>query len=118
LLKLMGGTQAASDPEVDRQLRQDPRFIASYSSFPLPGAVECFDVDTLNRVGGIGAPTLVLWGEDDQLDPPETGRMLYHALTCEKELHIIPGNGHVGHCDRNRQQVFELTAGWALHYLA
>jgi len=50
LLKLMGGTQAASDPEVDRRLKQDPRFIESYSSFPLPGAVDCFDVDTFCRL--------------------------------------------------------------------
>jgi pimeloyl-ACP methyl ester carboxylesterase len=75
-------------------------------------------VNTIERVSRITIPTLVLWGEDDQLDPPETARLLYDALICKKQLHIIPGNGHVGHLDRNRGQVFTLTANWALENLA
>jgi pimeloyl-ACP methyl ester carboxylesterase len=113
-LKMFAGTQAASDPDINRQVRADPRLIEAFSSFPLPGAAECFFVDTLKRVHRIGVPTLVLWGEDDQLDPPESARRLYAALTCKKQLHIIPGNGHLGHLDRNREQVFRLTAEWAL----
>ena len=61
--------------------------------------------------------TLVLWGEDDKLDPPETARLLYEALSCKKQLHIIAGNGHVGHLDRNKDQVFALTADWVLRTL-
>lgn len=113
-LKMFAGTQAASDPDINRQVRADPRILEAFSSFPLPGAAECFFVDTLERVDRIAIPTLVLWGEDDQLDPPESARRLYAALTCKKQLHIIPGNGHLGHLDRNREQVFQLTAEWAL----
>jgi pimeloyl-ACP methyl ester carboxylesterase len=108
----------ASDPEVQTRLLSDPRSIEAFLHFPFPSSREAFFIDTIKNVGSIKAPTMILWGEDDKLDPPETGRLLLAALTCEKQLHIIPGNGHVGHLDRNRQKVFELTAEWALKNLA
>jgi len=43
--------------------------------------------------------------------------MLFGALSCEKQLNIIAGNGHVGHMDRNKEKVFALTAEWALKIL-
>jgi len=108
----------ASDPEVQTQLLADPRAIEAFMQFPFPSSQEAFFVDTIKRVGSIKAPTMILWGEDDKLDPPETGRLLFAALTCEKQLHIIPGNGHVGHLDRNKKKVFELTVEWVLKTLA
>lgn len=118
MLKLMGDVQLASDPEVQRQLWADPRNLEPYLAYPFPGAADSFFVNTLQRVSRIRIPTLVLWGEDDRLDPPETARMLFHALGGKKALHIIPGNGHVGHLDRNKDKVFELTTDWALENLA
>ena len=118
LAKLSGGFHLASDPELDRRLQTDPRALAAFMSFPFPGAAQAFFVNTIKRVSKIAIPTLVLWGEDDKLDPPETGRLLFAALTCKKQLHIIPGNGHVGHLDRHRAKVFSLTADWALENLA
>lgn len=109
--------KVASDPEINRQLYCDPRTTAAFLSFPFPGGAQAFFVDTLKRVSDIKAPTLVLWGEDDTIDPPETARLLYAALSCQKQLHIIPGNGHLGHLDRNRAQVFALTANWLLETL-
>lgn len=117
IIRMWQNTHVASDPEIDQQLHADPRFIKAFSSFPLPGAAECFFVDTIKRVNRITVPTLVIWGEDDQLDPPESARLLYKALTCKKQLHIIPGNGHMGHLDRNKNKVFTLTADWALRNL-
>jgi uncharacterized protein len=108
----------ASDPEIQTRLLSDPRSIEAFLDFPFPSSQEAFFIDTIERVGSIKAPTMILWGEDDKLDPPETGRLLHAALTCEKQLHIIPGNGHVGHLDRNRQKVFELTAEWVKKTLA
>ncbi len=118
LLKMLEGVRMASDPEVERRLRANPRSTEAFRAFPLPGAAHSFFVNTLERVSRITCPTLVLWGEDDQLDPPETARLLYKALLCKKQLHIIPGNGHVGHLDCNRDQVFSLTADWAIENLA
>jgi len=118
MLKMLEGVHMASDPEIDKRLRANPRATEAFKAFPLPGAAHSFFVNTIERVSRITIPTLVLWGEDDQLDPPETARLLYAALICKKQLHIIPGNGHVGHLDKNREQVFALTANWALENLA
>ncbi len=118
LIKLFGGLHLVSDPEIHRQLSSNPRALEAFNAFPLPGAAQSFFVDTLKRVGEITVPTLVLWGEDDQLDTPETARLLFDALFCKKQLYIIPGNGHAGHLDRNREQVFALTAEWVLENLA
>lgn len=116
-LAKLGGFKVASDPEVNRRLQSDPKTVAAFMSFPFPGATEAFFVDTLRRVSGIKTPTLVLWGEDDKIDPPETARLLYEALSCRKQLNIIPGNGHLGHLDRNKAQVFALTGDWVLKTL-
>jgi hypothetical protein len=45
------------------------------------------------------------------------GMVQYEALTCKKALHIIPGNGHLGHLDRNKGLVFKLSAEWATQNL-
>lgn len=117
LAKGMGNIRLTSDPQVEQRLRADPRLREAFNSFPFPGAVDCFFVHTLKRAGAITAPTLVLWGAEDELDPPETGRMLFEALRCPKSLRVVPGNGHLGHLDRNREQVFALTSEWALQHL-
>jgi len=114
---LLQGTHIASDPQVEQKLRTDPRLAEAPTVFPMPGAAECFFVDTIKRVSKISAATLVLWGEDDELDPPETAHMLYDALTCKKQLQIIPGNGHMGNLDRNKAQVLAFSADWALENL-
>ena len=116
-LAKMGGLHLASDPEINRRIMTDPKGLAAFMAFPFPGGAEAFFVDTILRVSRITAPTLVLWGEDDKLDPPQTGCLLYAALTCKKALHIIPGNGHVGHLDRHKAKVFALTADWVLQNL-
>jgi len=116
-LAKMGGLHLASDPEINRRITADTKGLAAFMAFPFPGGAEAFFVDTLQRVPRILAPTLVLWGEDDKLDPPRTACLLYAALTCKKALHIIPGNGHVGHLDRHKAKVFALTADWVLQNL-
>lgn len=118
MLKMMEGVKMAADPEVESRLRANPRSIEAFKAFPLPGAAHSFFVNTIERVSRITIPTMVLWGKEDQLDPPETAQLLYDALLCKKQLHIIAGNGHVGHLDKNRDQVFALTANWALENLA
>ncbi len=117
LAKMTQTITVASDPEVNNAFISDQRLIEGYSAFPLPGAAQCFFVDTLQRVGSIAVPTLVLHGQEDKVDPPETARLLYDALTCEKRLEIIPGSGHVGHRDKQKDRVMELTAEWALRHL-
>lgn len=117
LAKLSGGIHLCSDPEVDARIQADPRAQAAFGAFPFPGGAEAFFVDTIERVAAINAPTLVIWGEEDELDPTETARMLHAALTCKKKLEIVAGNGHAGHLDRHRDKVFALTREWVLQNL-
>lgn len=118
LAKMGPAPTLASDPDVNREILDYPRSWEGFNSFPLPGGEEAFFVDTLERASRVKAPTLVLWGEDDKVDPPETARMLYSALTCKKQLHILAGNGHVGHRDRHKEKVFALTADWVFQNVA
>lgn len=112
LVSMLDGLELASDPDINKRLQKDPGKLRAFMEFPLPGAAEAFLVNTIKRVPQIRIPTLVIWGEDDKLDPISTAKLLHDRLTCEKELVIVPGNGHVGHLDRNRQQVFDLTSDW------
>ena len=117
LAKMSVGPKMASDPEINSRIMGNPRSTEAFMSYPLPGAEEAFFVDTITRVSQIVAPTLVVWGEDDELDSPDTARLLFETLTCKKRLEIVAGNGHVGHLDRNRTKVFALTAEWLLENL-
>jgi alpha-beta hydrolase superfamily lysophospholipase len=113
-LARLGSFDLVEDKEIDRQLRADPRTVEAYMAYPFPGGTEAFFVDTIRRLHLVKAATMVIWGAQDKLDPPATARLIYSTLTCKKQLHIIPGNGHAGHVDRHRFKVFELTRGWLL----
>ncbi len=110
--------EAAHDPHVNEAWSNNPRVLDMWSKFPFPGTEESFMVDTIERVHDIRVPTLVLHGENDKVDSPDSARLLYATLTCTKGLHIIEGNGHLGHLDTNRHIVMELTARWALKHLS
>ncbi len=109
--------EAASDPEVNRRWKENPKVLKMWSAFPIPGASPSLIVDTLKRVHLITSPTLVIHGEDDKVDPVKSAQMLFQALTCIKSLHIVPGNGHLGHMDRNKGVVMQLTGEWAQTHL-
>lgn len=117
LISMLDGLKLASDPEINQRLQKDPGKLRAFAAFPLPGAKQAFIVNTIRRVPKIKAATMVLWGEDDELDPISTAHRLYNSLTCTKSLEIVAGNGHVGHLDRNRERVFELTADWLKKHL-
>lgn len=118
IVQMLSEVALAADPEINARLSIDPGKIRAFANFPLPGAAQAFFVSTIKRVSKILAATLVIWGEEDKLDPVTTAHTLHEALTCEKHLEIVPGNGHVGHLDRNREKVFDLTAQWLLKHLA
>ncbi len=109
--------EVASDPQVNRRWKENPRVLEMWSAFPVPGATPSLIVDTLKRVHLITVPTLVIHGEDDKVDPVETAHLLFGALRCVKHICIVPGNGHLGHMDRNKNVVMELTSDWALFHL-
>jgi pimeloyl-ACP methyl ester carboxylesterase len=117
LVSMLNGLELASDPEINKRLQKDPGKLRAFQEFPLPGATQAFIVNTIKRVSAIRVPTLVIWGEDDKLDPVSTGQELHKRLTCEKKLVVVAGNGHVGHLDRNRHEVFRATSDWLAKHL-
>jgi pimeloyl-ACP methyl ester carboxylesterase len=50
-------------------------------------------------LGGVRAPTLVVWGEDDRIIPVECGRM-YEAAIPGARLEVIDGCGHWPHYEK------------------
>ena len=113
-LAKLGSFDVVADKEIDRRLRANPRTIEAFMAYPFPSGAEAFFVDTIKRIHRVKAATMVIWGAEDKLDSPASARRIYSALTCRKQLHIIPGNGHAGHLDRHRLKVFELTRSWLL----
>ncbi len=110
-------TKVTCDPDVHDAFVQDDYLKAGYSRYPLPGALESLVINTLARVPEVRCPVCVIHGEEDQIDSPESARLLYDQLTCSKALHIIPGNGHVGHMDFGKQKVMTLAADWFVQHL-
>jgi len=108
---------AAVDPIINQAVLRDPDFTASYWRYPLPGAMDSFIVDTLERVADIRIPVCVLHGEEDRIDPPDTARALHECLAGEKALHLIPRSGHMGHLDYSREHIFRLSADWFIRHL-
>jgi len=117
ILHILKTAHVASDPLVNQRVLSDPQTIAAYSAFPLPGAAPCAFVNTITRIHNISVPTLVIHGQEDQVDSPETAQLLHDALTCEKALEFISPSGHCGHLDTQKHKVLQLTADWALRFL-
>lgn len=58
-------------------------------------------LDTIDRVGGIEAPTLVVVGEQDLLTPPRHAKAVADAIPKARfELVTGPGSGHSLHIER------------------
>jgi pimeloyl-ACP methyl ester carboxylesterase len=52
------------------------------------------DPTLLGRLSGIAVPTLVLWGESDQIVEPACGQA-YAAAIEGARFEVMPGTGHV-----------------------
>ncbi len=66
--------------------------------------------DTLDRLGGIAAPTLVIVGEQDLLTPPWQAKKVADAIPgAEYELVTGPGSSHGVHIERPEDVVRIVT---------
>jgi fermentation-respiration switch protein FrsA (DUF1100 family) len=61
---------------------------------PVIGPMVMWGFDSKGKVGGIGAPVLILHGERDEVIPFELGRGLYAAAREPKSFWAVPGAGH------------------------
>jgi len=112
LTTVLKNAKVAFDPEINRRIVTDPLMLEAYRALPLPGAAPCAFVDTIDRIDAVSIPTLVMHGENDQIDKIDTAHLLYNRLTCEKQLEIIPDSGHCGHLDSSRDRIMTLTGNW------
>jgi len=64
--------------------------------FPmLPGGISLGEeYSSIEKIGGINCPLLVIHGERDELIPVEEGRALFDVAPEPKELYLVPGAGH------------------------
>jgi hypothetical protein len=102
----------ACNPDVSDAFFKDPYFKAGYQAYPLPGAIESVIIDTIDRVDQITVPVCVIHGEEDQVDSPETARLLFKKLRSEKQLNIIPCSGHIGHMDDQKEKIHDFAKNW------
>lgn len=58
------------------------------------GSPAMADPSLLGRLGHVAIPTLVLWGESDQIVEPAYGQA-YAAAIHGARFEVLPGTGHV-----------------------
>lgn len=110
LSELMKKKRMVRDDVLQCAMIKDPAFLASY--LPIPGAHQASIVDTVKRAGAVRVPTLVMHGEDDEVDRPDSSRRFFEGLRCDRKLILLPETGHLGCVDRHRSAVYEHTAEW------
>lgn len=59
----------------------------------------------------VQAPTLFIVGGDDT-EVLELNRVIYDQLTVEKELHVVPGAGHLFEEEGELEEVADVAADW------
>ena len=80
-------------------------------------SVRALVVDVRDELGRVQAPTLVIHGAQDRMEPVSGAHVLHETLTCEKELHIIEGSGHLLHLDYKKDEVFASLLDWFRRHL-
>jgi alpha-beta hydrolase superfamily lysophospholipase len=113
--RAIGKKSLAWDEKINRTIIQDERFQKSY--VPIPGSWQSSMVDTIKRAERITIPTLIMQGENDQIDSPDSSKILYDRLLCEKNLIYMSETGHLGHLDGTREKMFEYTVQWVYEHL-
>lgn len=63
------------------------------------------------RLGEVRAPTLFIVGGDDT-QVLELNREAYDQLSCEKELHVVEGAGHLFEGEGELEEVADVAADW------
>jgi pimeloyl-ACP methyl ester carboxylesterase len=61
---------------------------------PVGAVISSERYETIERIGGIRAPILVVHGTEDELIPVAEGKALFEAAPRPKELYLVEGAGH------------------------
>ena len=79
---------------LDRSNRNRQRANLIAPLFSVRDSLPLWEQHFASRFHEIRHPTLILWGEQDRLFPPQVGRDLHTAITPSK-LIVIPDSGHI-----------------------
>jgi pimeloyl-ACP methyl ester carboxylesterase len=92
LKKFYSDPSRVTDEQVERYwmlIRHKGNRVALIKRYSLPRPVPLTD-----RLARIGTPTLIVWGEEDRLEPIEVGK-LYASSIVGAEAIYLPSVGHV-----------------------
>jgi len=117
LVSIANTMVTAEDPAVDEHFHTAPRLVDAFEHVPFPSVWNGFVVDIRDELPSVQAPTLVIHGAQDQMEPVSGACLLYDALTCEKEPGIIEGSGHLLHLDYKKDEVYALLLDWFRRHL-
>ncbi|MDY7077993.1 MAG: alpha/beta fold hydrolase [Chloroflexota bacterium] len=117
LVSIANTMVTAEDPAVDKHFHTAPQLVDAFEHVPFPSVWNGFVVNIRDELPRVQAPTLVIHGTQDQMEPVSGARVLYETLTCEKELRIIEGSGHLLHLDYGKDDTFAFLLGWLQQHL-
>jgi alpha-beta hydrolase superfamily lysophospholipase len=98
-------------PEVVTAYRTDPLVHAKISS-RLFTEWQQASREVLKQAGQISIPFLIIAGSADNLIDSSGSEELHRVAKDKSELHLMPGGYHEPFNDVDREQVFDLIAGW------
>jgi alpha-beta hydrolase superfamily lysophospholipase len=98
-------------PEVVAAYRTDPLVHAKISS-RLFTEWQKASREVLNHSGQISIPFLIIAGTADNLIDSSGSEELHRVAKDRSELHLMPGGYHEPFNDADREDVFDLIAGW------
>ena len=98
-------------PEVVTAYRTDPLVHAKISS-RLFTEWQQASREVLQHAGEISIPFLIIAGTADNLIDSSGSEELHREAKDKSELHLMPGGYHEPFNDLDREQVFDLIAGW------
>ena len=117
-LRSIAGTMVtAQDPAVNAHFHTAPQLLDAFEHVPFPGVWNGFVVDIRDELPRVQAPTLVIHGAQDQMEPVSGAHVLHDALTCEKDLHIVERSGHLVHLDYGKDEAFAALLDWFRRHL-
>jgi pimeloyl-ACP methyl ester carboxylesterase len=84
-------------PNILPGIARAPGFLAPYVFKRMESATKepLTEILTADTVAGLNVPLLVIYGEQDQLVPPDQGRAIFAAANEPKTLYTVPGAGHL-----------------------
>lgn len=69
--------------------------------------INIIDEDLSEDIGKINLPTLIIWGENDQMTPLEDGQII-HRLIRDSKIVVFPNAGHFSYLDEQEKFCQEL----------